>query len=221
MTASFGITALDESTYLWTGERMIDEGGKFAHKVLRHIQNRIDTFKAEDHHLYAIYGTPAESLTGTQARQYAVFCRERGIDNVFEHTEHFDPMYFSNSFHVNVTEDITPFEKQDAEFESFHLAPGGHIQYVRLTNPENFEADAAIIRRGMKMGFYQGVNFDSAYCNDCGTHSNNVLNKCPHCGSTNLSVISRVCGYLGYSNMNGRTRMNDGKQREIERRISM
>lgn len=43
----------------------------------------------------------------------------------------------------------------------------------------------------------------------------------PHCGSTNLSVISRVCGYLGYSNMNGRTRMNDGKQREIERRISM
>ena len=221
MTASFGITALDESTYLWTGERMIDEGGKFAHKVLRHIQNRIDVFKAEDHHLYAIYGTPAESLTGTQARQYALFCRERGIDNVFEHTEHYDPMYFSNSFHVNVTEDITPFEKQDAEFESFHLAPGGHIQYVRLTNPENFEADAAIIRRVMKMGFYQGVNFDSAYCNDCGTHSNNVLNKCPHCGSTNLSVISRVCGYLGYSNMNGRTRMNDGKQREIERRISM
>lgn len=54
------------------------------------------------------------------------------------------------------------------------------------------------------MGFYQGVNFDAAYCEDCGKHSTNVGNTCPHCGSHNLSVISRVCGYLGYSNVNGK-----------------
>ena len=127
----------------------------------------------------------------------------------------------TNSFHVNVTEGITPFEKQDKEFQDFHLCEGGHIQYVRLDNPENYQAVKAMIERGMKKGFYQGVNFDSAYCGDCGHHSHNVLFKCPHCGSSNLSVISRVCGYLGYSNVNGMSRMNDGKMAEIKNRVSM
>lgn len=221
MTASFGITALDESTYLWTGKRLVEEGGKFSAEVLRHIQAKIDRFKKEDGYLYAIYGTPAESLCATQAKQYARFCEEHGVDNVFAHTEHYSPEYFTNSFHVNVTEEITPIEKQDREFVDFHLCEGGHIQYVRLDNPENFEAVKAIIERGMKMGFYQGVNFDSAYCGNCGTHSTNVLFECPHCGSRDLSVISRVCGYLGYSNVNGTSRMNDGKMAEIKNRVSM
>lgn len=221
MTASFGITALDEATYLWSGKRLVEEGGDFSASVLRHLKEKLQTFKEEDGYLYAIYGTPAESLCATQARQYDRFCADEGVDNVFRHTEHYSPEYFTNSFHVNVTEDITPFEKQDREFIDFHLCEGGHIQYVRLDNPENFAAVKAVIARGMKKGFYQGVNFDSAYCGDCGQHSTNVLFKCPHCGSQNLSVISRVCGYLGYSNVNGMSRMNDGKMAEIRNRRSM
>ena len=221
MTASFGITALDEATYLWSGQRLVEEGGDFSASVLRHLKETLQTFKEEDGYLYAIYGTPAESLCATQARQYDRFCADEGVDNVFRHTEHYSPEYFTNSFHVNVTEDITPFEKQDREFTDFHLCEGGHIQYVRLDNPENFAAVKAVIARGMKKGFYQGVNFDSAYCGDCGQHSTNVLFKCPHCGSENLSVISRVCGYLGYSNVNGMSRMNDGKMAEIRNRRSM
>ena len=122
---------------------------------------------------------------------------------------------------MNVTEEITPFEKQDAEFNDFHLCAGGHIQYVRLENPENTTAVKEMIKRGMEMGFYQGVNFDAAYCQDCGKQSTNILNTCPHCGSHNISVISRVCGYLGYSNVNGHSRMNDGKMCEIYNRKSM
>ena len=221
MTASFGITALDEATYLWSGQRLVEEGGDFSASVLRHLKEKLQAFKEEDGYLYAIYGTPAESLCATQARQYDRFCADEGVDNVFRHTEHYSPEYFTNSFHVNVTEDITPFEKQDREFIDFHLCEGGHIQYVRLDNPENFAAVKAVIARGMKKGFYQGVNFDSAYCGDCGQHSTNVLFKCPHCGSENLSVISRVCGYLGYSNVNGLSRMNDGKMAEIRNRRSM
>lgn len=221
MTASFGITALDEATYLWSGKRLIEEGGKFSAEVLRHMQKRLDVFKKEDGYLYAIYGTPAESLCATQAKQYDRFCAEHRVRNVFRSTPHYSPDYFTNSFHVNVTEDITPFEKQEKEYENFHLCEGGHIQYVRLDNPENFDAVKAIIRRGMKMGFYQGVNFDSAYCNHCGKHSTNVLFTCPECGSNDLSVISRVCGYLGYSNVNGISRMNDGKMSEIVNRVSM
>ncbi len=221
MTASFGITALDETTFLWTGKRLVEEGGEISAKILKHLKDKLAQFKAEDGYLYAIYGTPAESLCATQARQYAQFCQKVGVDNVFAHSAHYSPEYFTNSFHVNVTESITPFEKQDKEFQDFHLCEGGHIQYVRLDNPENYDAVKAMIARGMKKGFYQGVNFDSAYCGDCGEHSTNVLFKCPHCGSSNLSVISRVCGYLGYSNVNGMSRMNDGKMAEIKNRVSM
>lgn len=221
MTASFGVTALDEATYLWCGKRLVEEGGEFSSQILRHLQEVLARYKKEDGYLYAIYGTPAESLCATQAKQYNDFCTSRKIKNDFAGLEHYSTEYFTNSFHVNVTEEITPFEKQDREFEDFHLCEGGHIQYVRLDNPENFEAVKAIIQRGMEKGFYQGVNFDSAYCGDCGAHSTNVLFTCPKCGSKNLSVISRVCGYLGYSNVNGVSRMNDGKMAEIKHRVSM
>lgn len=220
MTASFGITALDQTTFLWEGKR-IAEDQSFAVKLLKHIQAKIDEYKHEDGYLYAIYGTPAESLCGTQAKQYDKWCKDVGVDNVFRHTPHYNPDYFTNSFHCNVTEDLTPFEKQDKEFECFHLAQGGHIQYVRIDRPDNLEALKAVIERGMEKGFYQGVNFDAVYCNDCGQHSTNALLKCPHCGSRNISVISRVSGYLGYTNVNGKTRMNDGKLAEIHDRKSM
>lgn len=209
MTASFGITALNEASILFTG-KSIAEDQTFAVKVLRFIGDKVEEFKKEDGYLYALYGTPAESLSSTQAQQYA---RYSG-DNQFGE-------YFSNSFHCHVSEPINPAQKQDKEYYCFHLCNGGHIQYVRIDNPKNLLALEKIIERGMDAGFYQGVNFDSAYCEDCHKHSTNVLNKCPHCGSTNIVVISRVCGYLGYSNINGATRMNDGKLAEIRDRVSM
>lgn len=209
MTASFGITALNELSILATG-KTLKEDSKFANIVVDFINENIEEFKKEDGYLYALYGTPAESLCGTQAKQY----REYTGDNQFGD-------YFTNSFHLHVSEDVTPFEKQDKEYELFHKCNGGHIQYVRVTNPENLQALKALILRGMEKGFYQGINFDSAYCEDCGKHSTNAMNKCPHCGSTNLSVISRVCGYLGYTKANGSTRMNDAKLAEIKDRVSM
>lgn len=189
MTASFGISGLDDLTILHTGKGL-KGNAKFVKKVVEHILNRVTEFKKEDGYLYALYGTPAESLCGTQMKQYHKYCRDHNCTDEFEGRE-----YYTNSFHLNVAEDVTPFEKQNEEFELFHLIEGGHIQYVRLDNPENIEATKAIIMRGMEMGFYQGVNFDSAYCEDCGSHSTNVKDmKCPKCGSAHLSVISRVCG---------------------------
>lgn len=209
MTASFGITALNEASILWNGKPLAKDNS-FAIKVLKYINNYIARIKQDDGYLYALYGTPAESLCSTQAKQYADFT---GDDQFGE--------YFSNSFHCHVSEHITPAEKQDLECDAFHMCNGGHIQYVRIDNPENTLALKAIILRGMRRGFYQGVNFDAAYCENCGKHSTNVMNKCPYCGSTNLTVISRVCGYLGYSNINGNSRMNDGKMAEIKDRVSM
>lgn len=202
MTASIGVTALHELKEV-SGDDCIDK------KILNHLNAWITEAKNRTGHMYALYGTPAESLCQTQAKQYNAYVGEDKYE------------YFTNSFHRHVSEDITPFEKQDLEEEAFHMVNGGRIQYVRLDNPENLDAVKAIVTRGMEKGFYQGVNFDSAYCNNCGKHSTNVMLRCPHCGSSNLTVISRVCGYLGYSNVNGSTRMNDGKMAEIRDRRSM
>lgn len=209
MTASFGVTALNELNILATGKTLYQDPW-YAQTVLKHINDKVEKFKKEDGYLYAVYGTPAESLCGVQAKQYADYTGDHQFGE-----------YFTNSFHMHVNEPITPFEKQDAEYKMFHMCNGGHIQYVRVTNPENLQALKALILRGMEKGFYQGINFDSAYCEDCGKHSTNVMNKCPHCGSTNLSVISRVCGYLGYTKAKGSTRMNDAKLAEIKDRVSM
>lgn len=202
MTASIGITALYEL-------KEVSRDPNIDIRVLKFLNFMIEKAKERTGHMYALYGTPAESLCQTQAEQYNKYVGKHVYD------------YFTNSFHRHVSEDITPFEKQDLEEEAFHLVNGGHIQYVRLDNPENIEAVKALVVRGMSKGFYQGVNFDSAYCNSCGKHSTNVMWECPHCGSKDLSVISRVCGYLGYSNVNGKTRMNDGKMKEISERKSM
>ena len=210
MTASFGITALHEATVLWTGKSLYEDKAQFANKVIDFISAKVNKFKEEDGHLYALYATPAESLSSKQAQQY----KDYTGDNRFGE-------FFSNGFHCHVSEDITPIEKQDTEFEAFHKVAGGHIQYVRIDNPENIEAVKAIIIRGMNMGFYQGINFDMLHCKNCGKDATNSGFVCPHCHSTNTTVISRVCGYLGYSNINGTSRMNEGKMAEIAQRRSM
>ena len=210
-TASFGITAFNELQQLYN-KKSLYEDGNFALDVLKHINDKIAQFKKEDHILYAIYGTPAESLCGLQVTQF----REKYgiIENVS------DREYVSNSFHCHVTEDITPIEKQDSEARFWNLSNGGKIQYVKYPIAYNKEAIKTLVRRAMKMGFYEGVNLSLAYCDDCG-HEELEMDVCPVCGSKNLTKIERMNGYLSYSRVKGDTRLNAAKMAEIAERKSM
>ena len=210
-TASFGITAFNELQQLYNGKSLVEDG-EFALDVLKYINKRVNEFKEADGNLYAIYGTPAESLCGLQIKQ---FRKKYGIiENVS------DREYVSNSFHCHVTEDITPIEKQDAEYRFWELANGGKIQYVKYPIDYNIEAIKTLIRRAMDMGFYEGVNLSLAYCDDCG-HQELEMDVCPKCGSKNLTKIDRMNGYLSYSRVHGDTRLNEAKMAEIAERKSM
>ena len=210
-TASFGITALNELQELYNG-KSIAEDGQFALEVLEYINKKIAQFKEEDGNLYAIYGTPAESLCGLQVEQ---FRKQYGlVENVS------DRPYVSNSFHCHVTEDITPIEKQDLEGRFWELCNGGKIQYVRYPIDYNIEAIKSLIRRAMALGYYEGVNLSLAYCDDCG-HQELEMDVCPVCGSRNLTKIDRMNGYLSYSRVHGDTRLNAAKMAEIAERKSM
>lgn len=164
-------------------------------------------------YIAAIYATPAESLCGTQLQQ---FVKKYGVIEGVS-----DKAYFTNSFHMWVGEDITPWEKQDAEFKFFHESSGGHIQYCRFVTGMNVEYIAATIERAMKLGYYFGVNIEKSYCGDCGTEVDDGVDICPCCGSKDITTINRVCGYLGYSRVDGTSKMNDAKLAEIKDRKSM
>ena len=211
-TASLGITALNELNILATGKSLAEDN-TFSMEVIKYINDYLTKIKHVDHIAYSVYGTPAESLCGYQLRH---FVNKYGIIKGVS-----DKDYFSNSFHCHVTEDITPIQKQDKEYDLFHQFNGGHIQYVRIDNTDNTLAIKSIILRGMKLGYYQGVNFDACYCEDCGKSYTNGSLTCPSCNSSNITVINRVCGYLGYSNIHGKSRMNDSKMSEIKERKSM
>ena len=211
MTASFGITALNELQELYNG-KSIREDGAFALEVLQYINSKVTQFKEEDGNLYAIYGTPAESLCGLQVEQF------RKMYGIVEGVS--DRPYVSNSFHCHVTEEITPIEKQDCEGRFWELCNGGKIQYVRYPIGYNTDAIRALVRRAMTLGYYEGVNLSLAYCDDCG-HEELEMDVCPVCGSTNLTKIDRMNGYLSYSRVHGDTRLNTAKMAEIAERRSM
>ena len=210
-TASFGITGLNELNVLYNG-KTIAEDGQFPLEIMEYINRKVSEFKEKDQRLYAIYGTPAESLCGLQIEQFRA---KYGIINGVSSRS-----YTTNSFHCWVGEDIDPIQKQDIEYKFWNLFNGGKIQYVRYPIDYNIEAMKTLVRRAMKLGYYEGINMALSYCNDCG-HQELNMEVCPICRSENLTKIDRMNGYLSYSRVKGDTMLNEAKMAEIRDRKSM
>lgn len=211
MTMSYGITALNELQRLYNG-KSIREDGNFVLEVMKYIQEYVDRIKKEDSILYAIYGTPAESLCGLQVEQF------RKMYGIVENVS--DKPYVSNSFHCHVSEDISPIEKQDKEQRFWNYFNGGKIQYCRYNLGYNTEAIKTLVLRAMDKGFYEGVNLALCYCEDCG-YQQVEMDVCPKCGSSMITKIDRMNGYLGFTRVHGETRYNEAKNAEIADRKSM
>ena len=213
-TWSYGYIGLNEASILMTGKE-IHEDNSFAIEVLEHLnkwkQEAIDEYGL----LFAIYGSPAE--------KYSETCRDKEYERFGEIPRITDKKYFMNSFHCNVTAKIDPFYKMECEKPMFDLSNGGHIFYSEYPINHNIEAIDQVTKHAMKMGLYEGVNFDSAICENCGKEildydKNNPV--CTHCGSHKIIVTDRVCGYLSYFVIDGDTRANEGKvQEDLQREV--
>ena len=178
--------------------------------------HKIPVFNIEvaDNHNYFVGGDDGV-LVHNCALQVEQFRKKYGIIKGVS-----DRKYMSNSFHVHVSEDITPVEKMDAEYKCFHLCNGGNIVYNRFGSDYNTEAYVTLIREAMNRGYYYGCNISKNYCCTCGAEFLDN-DKCPKCGSSDLVRISRVCGYLGLERVHGDTRMSEGKRAEIDDRKCM
>lgn len=222
VTFGYGFTALHELQELYNKESLYvakDELHNFAYDVEKYIAQYVinrkkDYAEGKVNYLSAIYATPAESLCGTQLEQF------RDKYGVIKNVS--DKEYFTNSFHMHVSEDITPFEKQDSEFKYFNLTTGGRIQYCKYASGDNLEYMRQVIRRAMKLGYYEGVNLNNNYCDKCGSSFQSDSDVCPVCNTNeHTTTVARVCGYLGYSKVDGTTKMNKHKMCEVHDRVSM
>ena len=214
-TISLGYIGLYEASILVTGEpHTTEEGHRFALRVMRRLRQAVDEWKAETGLGFALYGTPAESLTNRFAK--IDLARFGSIENVT------DKGYYTNSYHVDVREPISVFEKFDFESEFQDLSTGGMISYVEIPNmTNNIPAVLTMIRYIYDHITYGEFNTKSDYCHVCGFDGEIKVNddnewECPQCHNkdrSKLTVIRRTCGYLGENFW------NEGRTKEIKSRV--
>ena len=215
-TLSLGYIGLYEVTKLVKGcSHTTPEGEDFALRVMNHLRATTDRWKKESGGLgFALYGTPAESLCYRFAR----------IDK-----EHFgtikdvtDKGYYTNSYHVDVRENIDAFAKFTFESQFQKISSGGSISYVEIPNMRhNLEAMQDVVRFIYDNIQYAEFNTKSDYCQVCGYDGEIVVNddnewECPNCGNkdhSKMNVTRRTCGYLGENFW------NVGKTKEIKARV--
>ncbi|NFO99067.1 hypothetical protein FDC62_12900 [Clostridium botulinum] len=209
-TWSFGYIGLTEASYLMTGKH-IHEDNSFAIEVLKKIEELVEKAKFKYGLLFAIYGSPAESLSYKfRDVDYEKYGEIEGVT---------DKEYYMNSFHCDVKAHINPIQKQNIELPMFNISKGGRIHYSEFPTTKNKKAIKQVIDAGMKKGLYEGVNLELDICNECGHQGEFKNGICTHCGSTNITSVCRVCGYLGYKKLNNDTRLNHGKKAEVENRV--
>lgn len=212
---SLGYIGIYELTKLIKGVSHTEpEGHDFAIRVMKHLKETTDRWKKETDIGFALYGTPAESL----CYRFARIDREK-FGEIRDIT---DKGYYTNSYHVDVREEIDAFEKLAFESEFQRLSPGGAISYVEIPNMRhNLKALEDLVKFIYENIQYAEFNTKSDYCHVCGFDGEIIVNdnlewECPNCGNKDknkMNVTRRTCGYLGENFW------NEGKTKEIKSRV--
>ena len=219
-TISLGYAGLYECTKYMTGKSHTDDNGgkQFALSVMQHMNDMCDKWKAETNIDFSLYGTPMESTTYKFAK-----CLQRRFGKITDVTDH---NYITNSYHVNVREQIDAFTKLRFESEFQKLSPGGAISYVEVPNmQDNIPAVLQVIKFIYNNIMYAELNTKSDYCQVCGydgeiqiveNKEGKLIWQCPKCGNTNqdkMNIAPRTCGYIGTYFW------NQGRTQEIRDRV--
>ena len=205
-TISLGYAGLYEMCVRMVGKSHTDPEAKpFALTVMQRLNEKCAEWKANENISYSVYGTPMESTTYKFAK-----CLQKRFGIIKDVTDH---DYITNSYHVNVREEITAFEKLKFESEFQKLSPGGAISYVEVPNLQNnIPAVLSVMKYIYENIMYAELNTKSDYCEKCGydgeikivsddsDDSGKLIWECPNCGNRDknlLYVARRTCGYIG------------------------
>ena len=212
---SLGYIGLYELTKLVKGvSHTTPEGQEFAVRVMKRLRKATDDWKAKTNIGFALYGTPAESLCYRFAR-----IDKKRFGTIKDVT---DKGYYTNSYHVDVREEIDAFKKFDFESQFQKISAGGAISYVEIPNMRhNLPALKELVKYIYDHIQYAEFNTKSDYCHVCGYDGEIKINEdneweCPQCGNKDhakMNVTRRTCGYLGENFW------NVGKTKEIKSRV--
>ena len=214
-TISLGYIGIYEMTKLMKNVSHTDPIGKeFALKVMKKLRAKCETWKKETGLGFGLYGTPAESL----CYRFARIDKEK-FGSIKDVT---DKGYYTNSYHVDVREEIDAFKKLEFESEFQEISSGGAISYVEIPNMQNnLEALEELVKFIYENIQYAEFNTKSDYCHVCGFDGEIIINddlewECPNCHNKDknkMNVTRRTCGYLGENFW------NVGKTKEIKARV--
>ncbi len=214
-TLSVGYIGVYEASILITGHSHTSkEGEAFALELVKRMREACDKWRSETGLGFSLYGTPAESLTHRFCK--LDLARFGSIENIT------DKGYYTNSYHVDVRENISVFDKFNFESQFQTMSTGGMISYAEIPNmTNNIEAVETLVRYIYDHIMYAEFNTKSDYCHECGYDGEIVINEkgeweCPNCKNDNkdrLTVIRRTCGYLGENYW------NEGRTKEINARV--
>ena len=203
-TISLGYAGLYECVKYMTGKSHTDqEATPFALEVMEYMNKACNRWKDETNIGFSIYGSPIESTTYKFAK-----CLQKRFGIIEGVT---DRSYITNSYHVNVSEEIDAFSKLKFESQFQALSTGGAISYVEVPNMQNnIPAVLGIIRYIYDNIMYAELNTKSDFCQECGfdgeiqivtDESGKLVWECPKCGNRDenkLNVARRTCGHEGF-----------------------
>ena len=185
------------------------KGMELAKRIEQLFKDRCAEFKQHYKLNFGVYYTPAENLCYTAMKKFQEDYGE--IPNVS------DRDYFTNSMHVPVWKEMSPFDKIDIEAQLTGYSSAGCITYVELEGAvlKNLKALEQIVSYAMDKDIpYFAINVPNDTCLDCGW-TGEIANECPECGSKRIQRLRRVTGYL---TGDYKTAFNIGKQHEVEDR---
>ena len=217
-TISLGYAGLYECVKYMTGKSHTDPAATpFALDIMQKMNDKCKEWKNAENIDYSLYGTPLESTTYKFAK-----CLQKRFGVIKGIT---DKGYITNSYHVNVTEEIDAFTKLEFEAQFQHLSPGGAISYVEVPDMQNnIPAVLEVMKFIYDHIIYAELNTKSDYCQVCGwdgeiqivEEDGKLIWKCPQCGNTDqdkMNVARRTCGYIGTQFW------NQGRTQEIKDRV--
>ena len=217
-TISLGYAGLYECVKYMTGKSHTDPAATpFALDIMQKMNDKCKEWKTAENIDYSLYGTPLESTTYKFAK-----CLQKRFGVIKGIT---DKGYITNSYHVNVTEEIDAFTKLEFEAQFQHLSPGGAISYVEVPDmQDNIPAVLEVMKFIYDHIIYAELNTKSDYCQVCGwdgeiqivEEDGKLIWKCPQCGNTDqdkMNVARRTCGYIGTQFW------NQGRTQEIKDRV--
>ena len=209
-TLAMGQIGMAETLQILIGcDHTEEKGMKLAKRIEQLFKDRCSEFKQEYKLNFGVYYTPAENMCYTSMKK---FQKKYGKIPNFS-----DKDFFTNSIHVPVWKEISPFDKIDIESQLTGYSSAGCITYVELEGgvKNNLEALEQIVNYAMDKDIpYFAINVPNDTCLECG-YTDEFNDKCPMCGSKNIQQLRRVTGYL---TGNYKTAFNKGKQQETEMR---